>query len=40
VLDQLERPSMAIETLDVLGEAIKNRHVHGSIFSLTWVPQG
>jgi len=30
ILDQLERPSMAIETLDVLGEAIRNRQVTGS----------
>ncbi len=30
VLDQLERPSMSIETLDVLGEAINNRQVTGS----------
>ncbi|MDD3042531.1 MAG: DHH family phosphoesterase [Methanosarcinaceae archaeon] len=30
ILDQLERPSMAIETLDVLGEAIRNRQVIGS----------
>ncbi|MFW5987468.1 MAG: DHH family phosphoesterase [Methanohalophilus sp.] len=30
VLDQLERPSMSIETLDVLGQAIKNRQVVGS----------
>jgi nanoRNase/pAp phosphatase (c-di-AMP/oligoRNAs hydrolase) len=30
VLDQLERPSMSIETLDVLGQAIKNRQVIGS----------
>jgi len=30
VLDQLERPSMSIETLDVLGEAINNRQVIGS----------
>lgn len=30
ILDQLERPSMAIETLDVLGEAIRNRQVVGS----------
>ena len=30
ILEQLERPSMAIETLDVLGEAIRNRQVIGS----------
>lgn len=30
ILDQLERPSMSIETLDVLGEAINNRQVTGS----------
>ncbi|MCQ1536884.1 potassium transporter TrkA [Methanosarcina sp. KYL-1] len=30
ILDQLERPSMAIETLEVLGEAIRNRQVIGS----------
>ncbi len=30
VLEQLERPSMSIETLDVLGEAINNRQVIGS----------
>jgi len=30
VLDQLERPSMSIETLDILGEAINNRQVIGS----------
>jgi nanoRNase/pAp phosphatase (c-di-AMP/oligoRNAs hydrolase) len=30
ILDQLEQPSMAIETLDVLGEAIRNRQVIGS----------
>ncbi|MDW7731572.1 MAG: DHH family phosphoesterase [Methanolobus sp.] len=30
ILDQLERPSMSIETLDVLGEAINNRQVIGS----------
>jgi nanoRNase/pAp phosphatase (c-di-AMP/oligoRNAs hydrolase) len=30
VLDQLERPSMSIETLDIMGEAIKNRQVAGS----------
>ncbi|MDK2892976.1 MAG: hypothetical protein PWQ49_1368 [Methanohalophilus sp.] len=30
ILEQLERPSMSIETLDVLGEAIKNRQVFGS----------
>lgn len=30
ILDQLERPSMSIETLDVLGEAINNRQVFGS----------
>ena len=30
ILDQLERPSMSIETLDILGEAIINRQVIGS----------
>jgi nanoRNase/pAp phosphatase (c-di-AMP/oligoRNAs hydrolase) len=30
VLEQLDRPSMSIETLDVLGEAINNRQVIGS----------
>lgn len=30
ILDQLERPSMSIETLDILGEAISNRQVIGS----------
>ncbi|MBN2488149.1 MAG: NAD-binding protein [Methanosarcinaceae archaeon] len=30
ILEQLERPSMSIETLDILGEAIKNRQVIGS----------
>lgn len=30
ILDQLERPSMSIETLDILGEAILNRQVIGS----------
>ncbi len=30
VLEQLERPSMSIETLDVLGEAINRRQVVGS----------
>lgn len=30
ILEQLERPSMSIETLDVLGEAINNRQVIGS----------
>ncbi|MEA1985122.1 MAG: DHH family phosphoesterase [Euryarchaeota archaeon] len=30
ILDQLERPSMSIETLDILGEAINNRQVFGS----------
>ncbi|MFI5383715.1 MAG: DHH family phosphoesterase [Methanosarcina thermophila] len=30
ILDQLEQPSMSIETLDVLGEAIRNRQVLGS----------
>ncbi|MCS3923997.1 nanoRNase/pAp phosphatase (c-di-AMP/oligoRNAs hydrolase) [Methanosalsum natronophilum] len=30
LLDQLERPSMSIETLDILGEAINNRQVLGS----------
>lgn len=30
ILDQLEQPSMAIETLEVLGEAIRNRQVLGS----------
>jgi nanoRNase/pAp phosphatase (c-di-AMP/oligoRNAs hydrolase) len=30
ILDQLEQPSMAIETLEVLGEAIRNRQVIGS----------
>ena len=30
VLEQLERPSMSIETLDVLGEAINSRQVIGS----------
>lgn len=30
ILEQLERPSMAIETLEVLGEAIRNRQVIGS----------
>ncbi|HJH31672.1 MAG TPA: potassium transporter TrkA [Methanosarcinaceae archaeon] len=30
ILEQLERPSMSIETLDVLGDAIKNRQVIGS----------
>lgn len=30
ILDQLERPSMATETLEVLGEAIRNRQVMGS----------
>ncbi|WMW26417.1 DHH family phosphoesterase [Methanolobus sediminis] len=30
ILEQLERPSMSIETLDVLGEAINSRQVIGS----------
>ncbi|MCC4771191.1 potassium transporter TrkA [Methanosarcina sp. DH2] len=30
ILDQLEQPAMAIETLEVLGEAIRNRQVLGS----------
>ncbi|MDI9394171.1 MAG: DHH family phosphoesterase [Euryarchaeota archaeon] len=30
ILEQLEQPSMSIETLDVLGEAIRNRQVLGS----------
>ncbi|KGK99026.1 potassium transporter TrkA [Methanococcoides methylutens] len=30
ILDQLERPSMSLETLDILGEAIINRQVIGS----------
>ncbi len=30
ILDRLERPSMSIETLDILGEAIINRQVTGS----------
>lgn len=30
LLDQLERPSMSIETLDILGEAINSRQVIGS----------
>ena len=30
ILEQLERPSMSIETLDVLGDAIGNRQVIGS----------
>ncbi len=30
ILEQLERPSMSIETLDVLGDAIVNRQVIGS----------
>ncbi|HIH93854.1 TPA: potassium transporter TrkA [Methanosarcina acetivorans] len=30
ILDQLEQPSMATETLEVLGEAIRNRQVIGS----------
>jgi nanoRNase/pAp phosphatase (c-di-AMP/oligoRNAs hydrolase) len=30
ILEQLERPSMSIETLDVLGEAINSRQVVGS----------